>query len=301
MVGSSGDGSARYRVARAAAGLPIVTGGLAYLSVLYMAQVAQFVLGVTTATPLLPTMLGMGSVCVASAAAIRAVESIDELAGYRPRRLGAVYGRADHDAAAALTGVVIYAGLGAARFWSLSPSSLAAKGAFAHRAGLIPAGLEYATTAQRLMLQRFGKRFGCHTCGTRLAKLYVGDHVPPLSLANSRSRLARIVHGPVKFCFHPQCRTCCAKQATALARQSNGISGRSAAGAAVVHLPSLLRRTSYVGAAVVGLALAAEARWPAALYVARATERAVDQLARCGKPVRAELARGVARLKKQLG
>lgn len=301
MVSSSADRSARQRLARAAAGSPIATGGLSYLGVLTLSQAVQFVLGITTRTPLLPTVLGIGSVCAASAAAIRAIDSIGELAGQQRRSLGAVYGRADPDAAAALTGVVLHACLGAARFWSLSPSSLSTTGAFARRAASLPAGVDYATTAQRQRLQRFGKQFGCHTCGTRFATLYVGDHVPPLSLANSRSRLARLVHGPVKFCFHPQCRTCCAKQAKALARQSNGMSGRTAAGAAVMHLPSLLRPTSYVGVAVVGIALAAEARWPAALHVLLAVERAVDQLTRCGKPVHAEFARGVDRLKKRLG
>jgi hypothetical protein len=301
MVASSEDRSARQWLARAAAESPIVTGGLTYVSVLTMSQAVQFVLGITTGTPLLPTILGVGSVCAASAAAIRAVDLASELAGHQHCSLGAVYGRANPDAAAALTGVVLYACMGAARFWSLSPSSLASTGAFAQRAASLPASLDYATTAQRLRLQRFGRQFGCHTCGTRFASIYVGDHVPPLSLASSRSRLARLVHGPVKFCFHPQCRTCCAKQAIALARQSNGMSGRTAAGAAVMHLPSLLRPTSYVGVAVVGIALAAEARWPAAVHIAVAIERAVDQLERCGKPVRAEVARAVDLITKRLG
>jgi len=279
-------------VTKLAADSPVIMGGCSYVGVVGVAQVAQFLLGVTTAWPLLPTALGISTVCVASAAAMRTPGLFDGLAGNHRRPLGSVYGPVNHDVAAALTGVVLHAGLGRGRFWALSPSSLASTGAFAWVAASLPANENYATTSQRENLLRLGRRYGCHTCGTRFASQYIGDHVPPLSLAARRSWLAKWVHGPVKFRFHPQCKGCCSSQASAMARAAGGATGRAAAGARVLHFQSLLRPTSYVGVLVVGMALAAEARWPLALNmvdtVGGATSFLTDEtkLAYYSKPMR---------------
>lgn len=283
----------------ARAGPPVLAGGCAYVGVIAMSQAVQYLLGITTATPILPTLLGLGAVSAAARAALQAADAIDERAGRARGRLASAYGR--NDLTIPITGLLLHAGLGSARFWALSPSSLASTGAFARLAASLPAGLDYATASQREKLQRFGRRFGCHTCGTRFAKLYVGDHVPPLSLAKERSLLARIVHGPVKFRFHPQCKTCCAKQATALARQSHGLTGRAAAGASVFHFPSILRPPTYVGAALVGIALAVEAKWPAALQMVSATDGVAQQVIRYSLPLRKEMNKRIHQLNERFG
>ncbi len=47
-------------------------------------------------------------------------------------------------------------------------------------------------------LNDFGRKLGCHTCGTRNAEYYVGDHMPPNKFARP-GQLQR---------FYPQCREC---------------------------------------------------------------------------------------------
>jgi hypothetical protein len=236
----------------------LAAGGGSYLAVVCASQAVQLVAGITTATPLLPTLLGACTVGGASAVALRAADA----AGGRRRSLASTYAchsGGSADATAALAGAALHVcfGLGV-RFWALSPSSLAAEGAFAWAAASLPAGEGYASTPQREALQRFGRLAGCHSCGTRFAAQYVGDHVPPLSVASRRPRLLSAVLGRPAFRFYPQCRACSAQQAATMNRRARDLPS-TLASRAVYHLPSPLRATSYVGVAVVALALAAEA------------------------------------------
>jgi hypothetical protein len=87
---------------------------------------------------------------------------------------------------------------------TLGPSSYIDVGSFARRS--LPATERYATLRQRAVLHQWGRRFGCHTCGSRgwrrsglqalqrlsrrwkqstksQTHLFVGDHQPPKSVA----------------------------------------------------------------------------------------------------------------------
>ncbi|EDQ87650.1 uncharacterized protein MONBRDRAFT_9768 [Monosiga brevicollis MX1] len=76
----------------------------------------------------------------------------------------------------------------------LCPSHLHHPGAFAQ--GSLPAGIRYKTASEARLLDRLGHRHGCHTCGTRFQKSFVGDHQPPRSFNLPDMR------------FFPQCRPC---------------------------------------------------------------------------------------------
>eukprot|EP00056_Hartaetosiga_gracilis_P007508 m.109070 g.109070 ORF g.109070 m.109070 type:complete len:382 (-) comp12725_c0_seq1:1305-2450(-) len=80
------------------------------------------------------------------------------------------------------------------------PSCLWSPGAFAVES--MPANrFKYATNGQKKVLQALGKKYGCHSCGTRNATLYHGDHIPPSKVPNEKPRV-----------FLPQCPTCSARQ-----------------------------------------------------------------------------------------
>lgn len=96
-------------------------------------------------------------------------------------------------AAAALVQFWVLGGRG----WRLAPSCLRHPGAFSRTS--VPAkGAGYASEAQRAVLKEMGQRHGCHTCGTRRAALYHGDHMPPNHLAKPGQTQR----------FYPQCVTC---------------------------------------------------------------------------------------------
>lgn len=80
------------------------------------------------------------------------------------------------------------------------PSCLWHRGAFAVE-GLPAKSADYATSTQKTLLGNMGRMHGCHSCGTRRAPYYVGDHIPPNKLANGRPQQ-----------FFPQCPTCSSTQ-----------------------------------------------------------------------------------------
>ena len=95
------------------------------------------------------------------------------------------------------------------RFKSVLPSSFYRQGAFAH--SFIPAkGQQYATTKEKLILNSIGRKHGCHTCGNRRSKYYVGDHIPPNSLQKQGEQQV----------FYPQCNNCSSSQGGLLAVNS---------------------------------------------------------------------------------
>jgi len=123
------------------------------------------------------------------------------------------------------------------RFWSISPSSYTNLGSFARTSHSIPAKMDYATSAQRKVIESVGRRWGCHTCGSRmifsrtkpsangsgsLVKFHA-DHMPPKSVAhamNSRwwRKLLRI---QVKQRFYPQCVSCSNVQGSILSKAAS--------------------------------------------------------------------------------
>ena len=107
-------------------------------------------------------------------------------------------------------------------FISLSPSSYTARGSFAHIGIPAPPNFNYATKSQRAQIERIGKWWGCHTCGSRMIfsnigkniPKFHGDHIPPVSVAKQiNSRWYRKMLGwKVKQKFFSQCRNCSNKQ-----------------------------------------------------------------------------------------
>ena len=112
------------------------------------------------------------------------------------------------------------------RAWAIAPSSYTHVGSYARVS--LPATANYATSAKRIQLERLGRRYGCHTCGTKrrgtrvLSRMFgkspfssstsssllpsflssskkaptpttpvvhfVGDHMPPKSVAEQANR-----------------------------------------------------------------------------------------------------------------
>lgn len=120
-----------------------------------------------------------------------------------------------------LVGIVSFRLLGG-RFWAIAPSSYTNLGSFARFS--LPATENYATITQKSNLQRLGRIWGCHTCGSRWRTMYfVGDHMPPKSVAMEKIKQRGIwrILLPTKrtsFRFYPQCTICSNKQGGMLAR-----------------------------------------------------------------------------------
>lgn len=84
--------------------------------------------------------------------------------------------------AVCIAGVLAFKAMGGT-FRSIAPSSYTTRGSFARQC--IPAkSTAYATSNERDVIQKIGKKYGCHTCGTRrpfygAADGFVADHIPP--------------------------------------------------------------------------------------------------------------------------
>lgn len=90
------------------------------------------------------------------------------------------------------------------------PSNVIKPGSFAKR--YIPATLDYASPAERSIINRIGKKFGCHSCGVRFA-FFIADHQPPVKFAAEKT----ITTGKaVQQRFYPHCAQCSSVQAEAV-------------------------------------------------------------------------------------
>jgi hypothetical protein len=168
------------------------------------------------------------------------------------------------------------------RFWAISPSSYTHLGSFARWS--IPCTSSYATSNQRKMIEQMGRKWGCHTCGSRSMMVgpgggksflasskssirFVGDHMPPKSVAEQMNRnwLRRLrVLPKVQFRFYPQCVTCSNTQGSILSKATHqlksqrGFSGifKGAAlydsgGGAMAHFHGLRFRVNHLAGSVV--------------------------------------------------
>eukprot|EP00956_Cyclotella_meneghiniana_P000196 scaffold261_cov58-Cyclotella_meneghiniana.AAC.9 len=100
-----------------------------------------------------------------------------------------------HAAGICIIGLLSYKTILQSHFTSLSPSSYTARGSFARIGIPAPKNYNYATPAQRIAIERIGKTWGCHTCGSRMIfsntvrrqnwnkPKFHGDHIPPVSVA----------------------------------------------------------------------------------------------------------------------
>jgi hypothetical protein len=124
-----------------------------------------------------------------------------------------------------LAGIIVFKLLGG-RFWSIAPSSYTHVGSFARPYASIPASEKYATLTERTMMEKFGRRYGCHTCGSRMifstagTTKFVGDHMPPKAVAEQINArwYRKLFNIPVKYRFYPQCIHCSGKQGSILSR-----------------------------------------------------------------------------------
>jgi hypothetical protein len=154
-------------------------------------------------------------------------------------------------------GVVAFKVLLGGRFWAIAPSSYTHLGSFARTSswmnGSIPATARYASSAERLWVERMGRRIGCHTCGSRMAHSraavkFVGDHMPPKAVANQQNArwIRRLLGNPVQFRFFPQCVPCSSKQGTILGKATSDLRAAIASPASLFtrrssKLPNLAR------------------------------------------------------------
>jgi hypothetical protein len=88
-------------------------------------------------------------------------------------------------------GLLVYALLERGSFRTALPSSVIALGVFAsagnERWRSILTENPVATESQRRLIQKFGRRYGCHACGDRQLfnrNIFIADHMPPTKFAN---------------------------------------------------------------------------------------------------------------------
>ncbi|KAL3790821.1 hypothetical protein HJC23_004722 [Cyclotella cryptica] len=136
-----------------------------------------------------------------------------------------------HFAGVCILGLLTYKTILRSHFTSLSPSSYTARGSFARIGIPAPSNFNYATSSQRSQLERIGRTWGCHTCGSRMffsnlskrdwnKPRFHGDHIPPVSVAKQlNERWYRKKFGwKVSQKFYPQCRDCSNKQGGLLSK-----------------------------------------------------------------------------------
>ena len=157
------------------------------------------------------------------------------------------------------------------RFWAIAPSSFTHLGSFSRWS--IPCTERYATTSQRAMMERMGKLWGCHTCGSHMlftpgrSFKFVGDHMPPKSIAEqmNRSFLRRWGILPkVQFRFYPQCVNCSQTQGSILSKASSELSSKmmpsfqkaakmlEAGGGTLAHNHGFRFRINHLAGAILG-------------------------------------------------
>jgi len=246
---------------------PVIGGYVAFGATLALSTLAQKAIGVSTATPVLPSLLGFATVCAASLVSEKTAIFAHELKwapkkgslGYIRRKFEDKISETSsdiksstklrmgrkrnfklpmHEVRVCLVGLLAFKSLGG-RFWAISPSSFTHLGSFARWS--IPCKESYATPKQRVMIEQMGRKWGCHTCGSKMylksaksstGKTYrfVGDHMPPKSVAKHMNEMwvRRVgLLPPVQFRFFPQCVSCSNSQGSILSKAGSKLGGLS--------------------------------------------------------------------------
>jgi len=244
---------------------PVFGGCVAFGTILAASTAAQKVIGVSTATNIVPSLLGFATVCAASLVSEQTAILTHELKrDPRKRNLGYIKHKLSktstviiestsqlrggknhqfklpmHEVRVCLLGLLAFKSLGG-RFWAISPSSFTHLGSFARWS--IPCTENYANPKQRFMIEKMGRKWGCHTCGSHMffssAKSaatgktfrFAGDHMPPKSVAKHMNDtwLRRVGLLPkVKFRFYPQCVSCSNVQGSILSKAGSNLGGLS--------------------------------------------------------------------------
>jgi len=207
--------------------IPIASGTLAFAAMLSLSTLMQLKLfRLSTGTPApIPTMIGIGSVAAAAAmshiVSIKAYQIVKQDYHYDAFTKPFFDFQIDkanvaHMLRVCAVGLLAYKGLGG-RFWAISPSSVTNLGSFARTVFSLPATEKYANPTQRKAIERLGRTFGCHTCGSREiisrgknGVKFIADHMPPQSVVKQlNGRWYRKVFGiKTKQRFYPQCVSC---------------------------------------------------------------------------------------------
>ncbi|CAM9114088.1 unnamed protein product [Phaeothamnion confervicola] len=220
------------------AGARCLAGGSAFFACLVASQALQGALRISTGTPLgIPSLIGLATVCGASAAAVGVSEAAGSFltTGDARKVLSLPQAQAAPENLEALAGVgafgvAAFRALGG-RFHSIAPSRLDSLGSFAHSPFSLRATLNYATAQEKVALSKLGEVFGCHSCGGRRGPFHA-DHMPPVKVvAAANARLwRRMLRATVSQRFYPQCKACSELQSSAV---------RNASGAFVYHFRAL--------------------------------------------------------------
>ncbi|DBA04176.1 TPA: hypothetical protein N0F65_004284 [Lagenidium giganteum] len=209
------------------------TGGAIFWSGLALAQLGQKVLGVAASSPVLPRCIGIAAVAASSAAALQFSslprelygdlhESVQQRTAWAKtwgRTRSTIQRRLDDTVEAPypiymVMGVICFKMLGG-RMRSIAPSHYANLGAFHLKKASLPATEAYANSAESMVIQEFGRLFGCHTCGVKRNIKFHADHMPPKAFAKraNESFVRKLFGQKVAFRFYPQCAPCSNKQA----------------------------------------------------------------------------------------
>ena len=122
-----------------------------------------------------------------------------------------------------MLGLGMYLLLERKAFKTVLPSSILTTGAYANFArGAVQATGAVATSSQRFAIQRLGKLYGCHHCGTKQifsADKFIADHMPPTKFVNEMNKKwwRRMLKITVEQKLLPQCQKCFSKQGSAVA------------------------------------------------------------------------------------
>lgn len=117
----------------------------------------------------------------------------------------------------------------------LLPSSYLHPGSFANKYIKLTEYNQNQTNSDRIKIQKYGKKYGCHTCGTKLSYLsklllytnkhvvnynniFIGDHSPPKALVDKIYLNNTLIKNnnltTITSKLYPQCNTCSLKQST---------------------------------------------------------------------------------------
>ncbi len=189
-----------------------IVGAVTFPAVLATTQLAVFKpLRITFQSGPTSSLAGLASVTVASfGASLAALQTISLIQQHLPepgKKLSVTY---RHLFLSTVSGVLVFRALGG-RFERVLPSNLMRPGAFA--ADWIPALKEadYATAREREVIQKLGKKHGCHSCGTRGGEKFIADHQPPSKLIGNHQSTPSVPNSLMQR-FYPQCKQCSAKQ-----------------------------------------------------------------------------------------
>ena len=195
-------------------------GAVTFPVMLGLNQVGLKTLSISSRSPLLVTSAA-GGLSVALASLVASTAVIKSCAIFRIESETRMEFKIKDLLVSAASGVIMFRALGG-RYSSMVPSHLHVPGCFARH--WIPAySIEYANVTQKNLIQEIGRKYGCHSCGTKRIKQYYADHQPPNKLIKaSLGPLGKTVeqNGRHLQRFYPQCPSCSLRQGHSLAVDS---------------------------------------------------------------------------------